>query len=81
MFVTQVKFCGHILEAGTRRAMPSKLSSVKKYHHEKIRTTTKLNGFLGLTGWYAIYIHKYAEMAAPLMEALKDENLTLKRIT
>ena len=30
-------------------------------------------GFLGLANWYIIYIHKYADYAAPLMEALSGK--------
>ena len=40
------------------------------WKHEDIKTPKAVKGFLGLANWYSISIHKYADYAAPLMEAL-----------
>ena len=69
MFVTEVKFCGHILREGKRQPAPGKLLSIQKW--ELPRTVTQLRGFLGLTNYYISYVPKYAENAGPLMAKLQ----------
>ena len=49
LFQEEVKFCGHILRNGTRRAAPSKLLAIEKWQSPSVNTVTKLKGFLGLT--------------------------------
>ena len=45
--------------------------AVGKWDHKTITTAKQLKGFLGLVGWYQVYIPRFAELATPLMEALK----------
>ena len=47
LYMLMVKFCGHILHEGTRRAAPSKLEAIEKWSTDMIRTITHLRGFLG----------------------------------
>ena len=70
MFKRTIKFCGHILSGGTRRAAPDKMKAVEDWTENSIKTVTQLKGFLGLTQHYSIYMKNYAEWAAPLTDAL-----------
>ena len=76
MFVTRVKFCGHILTPGGRQRDPEKVAAIEGWRWEDITTPTHLKGFLGFTQWYRVYIHHYARMAAPLQMALQGMCLT-----
>ena len=57
MFVTRVKFCGHILTPGGRHRDPEKVAAIERWRWEDITTPTHLKGFLGFTQWYSVYIH------------------------
>ena len=81
MFVREVKFCGHILREGTRRAAPAKLAAVSKWEPEHITTVTQMKSFLGLAGWYEMYVPGYATRAAPLTDALTAKKSPSKKIT
>ena len=54
LFQREIKFCGHILSKGSRRAAPDKLKDIEAWVPERFRTVTQLKGFLGLTQYYAI---------------------------
>ena len=73
LFRTRVKYCGHILEGGTRRPAKSKVEAITGWTKEMIKTPKQMKGFLGLANWYAIYIKNFAQHAAPLMESLKGK--------
>jgi hypothetical protein len=68
-FVDEVEFCGHILCGGTRRPAPGKLKCVEKWALPQ--TVSEMRAFLGFTNYYSVYIHKYAEIVAPLQDKLK----------
>ena len=68
-----VQYVVHILKDGCRYPSPTKVSAVKEWKWEDIKTTKHMKGFLGLVGWYQVYIDKFAQMAAPLMNALKGK--------
>ena len=72
MFKQLIKFCGHILSQGQRRASPSKLEAIKKFTPEVITRVKHLKGFLGLAQYYAIYMKDFARLAVPLMAQLKN---------
>jgi transposase InsO family protein len=81
LFRETIKFCGHILNNGQRRAAPSKLEAIKKWTPEVIKTITHLKGFLGLAQYYAIYMKDFAKIAVPLSRQLKNrapENTKVK---
>ena len=73
LFKKRVQYVGHILQNGQRFPSPAKTEAVRQWQHDTITTTKQLKGFLGLVGWYQVYIPKFAEMAAPLMDALKGK--------
>ena len=79
MFMTRVKFCGDILEAGTRRAAPSKTEPIDRWSTEHIRTPTDMKAFLGLTQWYSIYMPNYAHWAAILSHSLTGMGCSVKQ--
>ena len=71
LFRSKIKYCGHILENGQRKAAPSKLTAVGDWDYVQITTVTKLKSFLGLAQYYAQFIKHFAHLAAPLTEMLK----------
>jgi len=71
LFKSEIKFCGHILCQGTRRAAKSKLEAIRKCSPENIKTITHLKQFLGLAQYYAIYMPHFAQTALLLTLNLK----------
>ena len=72
-FVRQVKYVGHILRNGKRFLDPSKTQGNAEWKWQDVTSPKALKGFLGLANWYSIYIHKYADYAAPLMDVLQGK--------
>ena len=72
LFCETIKFCGHILSQGQRRAAASKLEAIRKWTPETITRITHLKGFLGLAQYYAIYMKDFARIAVPLSRQLKN---------
>ena len=71
LFMTTIKFCGHILSQGQRRAAPSKLEAIRKWTPEVMKRVTHLKAFLGLAQYYAVYMKNFADIAVPLSRQLK----------
>ena len=69
-FVRSVKFCGHVLENGTRRLALAKMLAPEPL--EKPDNVRELRGFLGLANYYSGYHQNYASIATPLIEMLKN---------
>ena len=78
LLLRRVRFCGQILERRWRSADPERIAAVSRSDWQDIRTPTHLKAFLGLAQWYAFYIDKFAEHAAPLTDALWGLELTKK---
>ena len=66
-----IKFCGHVLSGGKRKAAPSKLEALSKRTWDMIKTVTQLKGFLGLAQFYSQYVMNFAKTALPLTAQLK----------
>ena len=78
LFVKKVKFCGHVLEGGTRRPEPGKLCAIERW--ERPRNITELRAFLGFTNYYSSYIPGYAELVGKLQDKLKVPRAEGKRL-
>ena len=68
VFQKEVIFCGHILRENRRSPAPGKLAPIQFW--ERPDTVTGLRAFLGLTNYFAEYVHHYADLAAPLSNKL-----------
>ena len=73
MFKRVVRYFGHIFKDGCRFPSQTKISAIKEWKWEFIVTAKHMKGFLGLMGWYQVYIEGFTELAAPLMNALKGK--------
>jgi len=71
LFKTKIKFLGHILCEGQRRAAPSKLRAIREWRHETITTVRRLKSFMGLAQHYSQYIQGFADIAMPLTEKMR----------
>ena len=80
LFMTMIKFCGHLLFDGKRKAAPSKLQALQEWTPEMVKTITHLCGFLGLANYYSTYVKNFAELAAPLTDELKARNPQNRKI-
>ena len=80
LFMTMIKFCGHILSEGKRRAAPSKLQAIAEWQPTMIKSITNLRGFLGLAQYYSTYVKDFASIAAPLTEQLKSRTAANRKI-
>ena len=80
LFMTMIKFCGHLLFGGKRKAAPSKLQAIKDWQPEMVKTITHLRGFLGLCQYYSTYVKNFAHIAAPLTEQLKNRSAQNRKI-
>jgi len=80
LFMITIKFCGHILSGGQRRAAPSKLEAIRKWTPDVMTRVTHLKAFLGLAQYYAIYMKDFARIAVPLSRQLKNRNVDDTRI-
>ena len=70
LFYTQVKYVGHILNEGQSSPAPGKVTAVREWSEDMMRTRKQMKSFLGMCNWYSMYIPNYASLAAPLMHSL-----------
>jgi hypothetical protein len=71
LFKRRIKFVGQILEDGQRRAAPSKVAAIEKWHWSDITSVHRMRSFLGLAQHYAQFMPDFARHAYPLTEQLK----------
>ena len=72
LFKMAIKFCGHVLHDGKRKAAPSKLEALEKWTPDMVKTLSQLKGFLDLAQYYSQYVKDFARVAVPLTAQLKS---------
>ena len=69
-FVGSVEICGRVLENGTCEPAPGKMLALERWI--KPDNLRELRGLFGLANYYLGYVHRYATMASPLIDMLKN---------
>ena len=77
MFPQSVKFCGSVLEDGTRRPAASTTAALQLW--ERPKTITQLPAFLGYCNYYHEFLPLYAKYGGPLTELLKVGKVERKK--
>ena len=68
-FKSQVRYLGHLVVAGKGvKADPDKIKVVQEW--PKPTTVSELRSFLGFTGFFRKFVHRYAALSAPLLKYL-----------
>ncbi|MCO5577822.1 hypothetical protein L7F22_031656 [Adiantum nelumboides] len=68
-FFPQVSYLGFIISADGISVDPEKIKDIVEWPQPS--SISKVRGFLGITGWYRIFVKDYALIAAPLIGLLK----------
>lgn len=68
-FTDRVDYLGFIISKDGVSTNPAKIEVVVNWPIPSF--TKKVHGFLGLTGWYRVFIISYAKIASPMTSALK----------
>ena len=69
MILQSLKFCGSVLEDGTRRPSPGSVAVLQLW--ERPKTITQLRAFVGCCNHYHELLPLYAKYSGPLAELLK----------
>lgn len=70
--MTQIKYLGHLVSAEGVQMDKTKVEAIMQWQVPK--NIKQLRGFLGLSGYYRRFIHKYATLASLLTDLLKKDN-------
>jgi hypothetical protein len=73
LFKKRLEYLGHIVTHEGIQPMDAYLEAVKKWPVPA--TLSETRAFLGKVGYYRRFIQGYARLAAPLTDAIKEENL------
>ena len=63
-----MEYLGHTISHECVKVDPNKMKSIKEWKVPK--TIKKLRGFIGLTGYYRMFVKNYGIIAAPLTTLL-----------
>lgn len=72
LFREEVPYLGHVISAEGVATDPEKISAVRDWPTPS--TVKQLQAFLGLAGYYRRFIEKFAQIAAPLYDAVQLGN-------
>ena len=72
----EIEFCGHIVGNGSIKPSPEKTAVIREW--PKPRTAHDIRQFVGLAAYYRKFIRGFADIAAPLFQALKKSDVTIK---
>ena len=67
----EISFLGYTIGQGVLKTDPEKIAKIRDF--PVLTNTTELLRFLGIVLWYARFIPKLSDIAAPLHELLKKE--------
>lgn len=70
-FTPSVEYLGFIIERGQVRPNPNKVKAIRNYPLPKTRK--QLKSFLGMLGYYSVFIKNYAHIAKPLHSATSTQ--------
>ncbi|GKE43976.1 putative reverse transcriptase domain-containing protein [Tanacetum coccineum] len=68
-WLRQVAFLGHIMSANGITMDPAKVEAITKW--PRPTTVTKVRSFLGLAGYYKIFVEGFSLFALPLMKLMR----------
>jgi hypothetical protein len=71
---SKVEYLGHLVGKDGVRVDPKKIEAMQDWPHPK--TLKNLRGFLGLTGYYHLFVKNYRKIASPLTALLKKNSFT-----
>jgi hypothetical protein len=68
----EVEYLGHVISQEGVKVDPEKIKAITEW--PKPKNISKLRGFLGLTGYYRIFIKNYAHLTTPFSNLLKKNS-------
>lgn len=74
---TELEFCGHIVGNRSVRPMPAKVEAIRDWPAPT--NVHEVRQFLGLATYYRRFIKRFAHIAAPLHELLKETDETARK--
>jgi hypothetical protein len=74
--VQEVQFCGHLITINHTQPLQDKVEIIKSWPTPQ--NAQQVRQFLGLASYYRRYIHRFAKLAAPLSDLLKEEDVFLR---
>jgi hypothetical protein len=75
--VSELEFCGHLVGNGIVRPLRSKVATIRNW---PVPTNVhEVRQWLGLSGYYRRFIRKYAQIAVPLFDLLKESDADLRK--
>ena len=72
----EIEFCGHIVGNGSIKPSPEKTAVIREW--PKPRTAHDIRQFVGLAAYYRKFIRGFADIAAPLFQALKESDVAIR---
>ena len=75
--VSALKFCGHLVGNGIIRPLESKVAIIRDWPTPT--NVHEVRQWLGLSGYYRRFIRKYAQIAVPLFDLLKEADAEIRK--